>query len=333
MDETPQPAPAPAPSPAPQPEHQTLVLTDPPPEKHHTLLWSLCVMAVALTTGGIVYAYWQFATPIGETPVVVTQQEIDECDALRVTTVASDHENALNGSPPYMYYSETGTSHYNFNLGSCFLLLTSIGQPTPLAERYTFIRLFDALKPSSDTGGSYAPIAACIDEAGKSRCYVTDPVNGRWITPGDGAAGNRIRDISRQEFDEIVRVHMEEGLATTSGQTAEEYLQENWNVYRTDVQDYEGTSLAQIGVLSMCSTALHDFQLKYGEYTELLSGLAQLVPEEVYKSFCSDPYSSQLFRYEIIDGGTDYKLCAQTPIGYYCTNEAWLLDSSARTLE
>src|SRR3989344_5977389 len=297
MDETPQPAPAPAPSPAPQPEHQTLVLTDPPPEKHHTLLWSLCVMAVALTTGGIVYAYWQFATPIGETPVVVTQQEIDECDALRVTTVASDHENALNGSPPYMYYSETGTSHYNFNLGSC------------------------------------SPIAACIDEAGRSRCYVTDPVNGRWITPGDGAAGNRIRDISRQEFDEIVRVHMEEGLATTSGQTAEEYLQENWNVYRTDVQDYEGTSLAQIGVLSMCSTALHDFQLKYGEYPELLSGLAQLVPEEVYKSFCSDPYSSQLFRYEIIDGGTDYKLCAQTPIGYYCTNEAWLLDSSARTLE
>ena len=53
----PVPAPAPVPTPPPQPEHQTLVLTDPPPEKHHTLLYALCVVAVALVTGGLV-AYW-----------------------------------------------------------------------------------------------------------------------------------------------------------------------------------------------------------------------------------------------------------------------------------
>src|SRR3989344_1442183 len=74
MDETPQPATVPAPAPEPQPEHQTMVLTDPPPEKHHTLLYALCVVAVALVTGGIVYAYWQF-TPTAETPADISQEE------------------------------------------------------------------------------------------------------------------------------------------------------------------------------------------------------------------------------------------------------------------
>ena len=65
----------PVPPPVPEPEHQTLVLTDPPPEKHHALLWSLCVLAVALMTGGIVYAYWQVNAHSTETPAVFAEKE------------------------------------------------------------------------------------------------------------------------------------------------------------------------------------------------------------------------------------------------------------------
>lgn len=72
---------SPSPASAPESEHQTLVLSDPPPEKHHALLYALCVLAVTLVTGGLVYGYWQFSSPVAE---------ISEDAGLEVATTTSD---------------------------------------------------------------------------------------------------------------------------------------------------------------------------------------------------------------------------------------------------
>lgn len=113
--------PAPPPPPVPQnPEHQTLVLTDPPEEKHHTLLYALCVAAVALVTGGIIVAYWQFGglttevvseeNTIANTPTDFTDEE--RASIITLLQSESDTEDKFGVSRPSRQYD----SFYRFGV-------------------------------------------------------------------------------------------------------------------------------------------------------------------------------------------------------------------------